>query len=140
MDPENGWTDLEYLLTNMQPVLEDQEMVFCSLPRDQAQAYLNLCQGVYQEQEGTTLILEKRLADDQGLSYQLSFKRLTLRVHSSLEAIGFLSRITAVLAGLGFSVNVISAYYHDHLYLKSDQAQSALDALLSWQKTHFNPG
>jgi hypothetical protein len=47
--------------------------------------------------------------------------------------VGFLARITEVLAAQGFSVNVISAYYHDYLYIKADQAQDALETLLLWQ-------
>ena len=54
-------------------------------------------------------------------------------VHSNLEAVGFLARITEVLAAQGISVNVISAFYHDYLYINKDQAQEALNLLKLWQ-------
>ena len=79
------------------------------------------------------MIIGKHLADLNDLSYDLLFKRISLNVHSSLAAVGFLARITEVLAAQGFSVNVVSAYYHDHLYIQSDQAQAALETLLLWQ-------
>jgi len=134
MKPKNGETNLEYLLRNMQPVLEAEELVFCSLPSNQAEEFLSLCQGFYVEREGTTIILGKHLADMNKLSYDPTFKRISLQVYSSLEAVGFLSRITEVLAAQGISVNVVSAYYHDYLYIKSDQADVAYNLLKLWQE------
>jgi hypothetical protein len=49
-----------------------------------------------------------------------------LTVHSSLEAVGFLAAITARLAETGISVNVVSAFYHDHLFVPHDRADEAL--------------
>ena len=133
MNDHSGETDLDHLIKNMQPILEDEDVVFCSLSPALAEEYVVLCQGYYIEREGITVIIGKHLADLNELTYDLLFKRITLNVHSSLTAVGFLARITEVLAAQGFSVNVISAYYHDHLYLQSDQAQAALDTLLLWQ-------
>jgi hypothetical protein len=133
MEPYDDQKDLDHLLRNMDPILEDEELVFCSLAPNQAEEYLSLSQGFYVEREGITLILGKYLADLKGLDYDLVFKRIILSVYSSLEAVGFLSRITEVLAAQGLSVNVISAYYHDYLYLKSSQAESALEILKLWQ-------
>jgi len=126
--------DLDHLLKNMEPVLEDEELVFCSLPSNQAEEYLTLSQGYYVEREGTTVILGKFLADLNKLNYDIVFKRITLSVYSSLEAVGFLARITEVLAAQGISVNVISAYYHDYLYVKSSEAEAALEILRLWQE------
>jgi len=133
MSEESGEMDLGNLIKNMQPTLEDDEMVFCSLPPARAEEYFVLCQGFYVEREGITVIIGKHLADLNGLFYDLVFKRITLNVHSSLAAVGFLARITEVLAAQGFSVNVVSAYNHDHLYIQSGQAQAALETLLLWQ-------
>ncbi len=129
----DGERDLDQLLRSMEPVLEEEELVFCSLPSHQADDYLALSQGYYVENEGTTLMLGKYLADLNDLEYNLVFRRITLNVHSSLEAVGFLARITEVLAAQGISVNVVSAYYHDHLYIRSSQAEEALSLLKLWQ-------
>lgn len=130
---DTGESDLNYLLKNMRPVLEDEELVFCSLPPDQAEIYFTLCQSYYCEREGITLIIGRHLADLDELDYDFVFKRITLDVFSSLGTVGFLARITEVLAAQGISVNVISAFYHDHLYVQSHQAQSAIETLILWQ-------
>ncbi|HDD54797.1 MAG TPA: ACT domain-containing protein [Chloroflexi bacterium] len=131
--PEKGNFDLDYLLENMQPVLEEEELVFCSLPPDQAEKYFPLCQGYYREREGITVIIGRHLADLDGLHYDFVFKRITLDVLSSLGAVGFLARISEVLAAQGISVNVVSAFYHDHLYVQSHQVQAAIETLTLWQ-------
>ncbi len=129
----NGESDLDYLLKNMEPVLEDEELVFCKLPLDLAEKYYPLCQGYYCEREGITVIIGKHLADLDKLDYKFIFKRITLDVFSSLGAIGFLARITEVLAAQGISVNVVSAFHHDHLYVQSHQAELAIKTLTLWR-------
>ena len=129
-----GETDLKTLLKQMQPVLDDEQMVFCSLPIAEAEKYLTSCQGYYQEQEGITLILKKSLADSERISYDLVFNRITLNVHSNLGAVGFLSRITEILAAQGISVNVVSGYFHDHLYVSVEEAENTVMILELWQE------
>ena len=133
MDDHSGETNLDNLIKNMQPILEDEDLVFCSLSPARAEEYFVLCQGYYLEREGITVIIGKHLADLNDLAYDLVFKRITLNVHSSLAAVGFIARIAEVLAAQGISVNVVSAYYHDHLYIQSDLAQAALETLLLWR-------
>lgn len=133
MSNQNDETNLDYLLKNMCPVLEDDELVFCSLPHMEAEEYLTLCQSFTVEREGITLVLGRRLADLNNLPYDLVFKRITLTVYSSLSAVGFLARITSILAAQHISVNVISAFHHDHLYIQSHQAEEVLKTLQLWQ-------
>ncbi len=134
MGSNKGETDLQFLLKQMQPVLDDEQMVYCSLPIDEAEKYLTSCQGYYREQEGVSLILNKRQADLDNLTYDPVFRRISLMVHSSLEAVGFLARIAEILAAQGISVNVVSAFYHDYFYIKEDQVENALGILELWQK------
>ncbi|MEE8356415.1 MAG: ACT domain-containing protein [Anaerolineales bacterium] len=134
MKHDHGEQDLQTLIKHMQPILEEEDLVFCSLPPNQAEDYLSLCQGFIVEPEGITVIISRHLADLNELAYELVFKRLTLMVHSSLEAVGFLARITEVLAAQGISVNVVSGYYHDHLFIKESQSKEALKILKLWQK------
>lgn len=134
MGHNEGETDLQSLLKQMQPVLDDEQMVFCSLPADEAEKYLMSCQGYYREQEGVSLIIDKAQADLDNLIYNSVFRRISLMVHSSLEAVGFLSRITEILAAQGISVNVVSGYFHDHLYINVKEAENAIMILELWQE------
>ena len=134
MTLDQGEKDLQTLLKEMQPVLDDEEMVFCSLSPKVAEDYMSLAQGYYTEAEGVTVIISKHLADLNHLPYDYTFRRISLMVHSSLDAVGFLARITEVLAAQGIGVNAVSAYFHDYLYIRSDQADTALKTLQLWQK------
>lgn len=113
----------------MQPLLREGEYVFCTVAgywRDEAQLE-PVC--IFQEEEGTTLILRREQADSAGLSYPAVFRMITLSVHSSLEAVGFLATITGKLAAHGLSVNPVSAYYHDHLFVPASRAEEVLELL-----------
>ena len=50
-------------------------------------------------------------------------------MHSALEAVEFLTRVTAVLAEQGISVNAVSAFYHDYLFVPADRTDEALRVL-----------
>ncbi|EKD51400.1 MAG: hypothetical protein ACD_62C00265G0006 [uncultured bacterium] len=54
---------------------------------------------------------------------------ITLTVHSGLDAVGFLARISTALAEAGISLNAVSAFYHDHLFVPVDRAGEAMVAL-----------
>ncbi|MEE8121371.1 MAG: ACT domain-containing protein, partial [Anaerolineales bacterium] len=85
--------------------------------------------GWFREAEGITLIVERNNADDEGLDYEFISRMITLNIHSSLEAVGFLATITSKLAGAGISVNTISAFYHDHLFVPTDRASTVMQLL-----------
>ncbi|MHA1926560.1 MAG: ACT domain-containing protein, partial [Candidatus Thorarchaeota archaeon] len=83
----------------------------------------------FKEKEGVTLILDKTMADAHSLEYLSTWSMITLSVHSDLEAIGFIARVTSELAKEGISVNVVSAYYHDHLFVPYEEGQEAMEIL-----------
>ncbi|RVD48425.1 ACT domain-containing protein, partial [Mesorhizobium sp. M2D.F.Ca.ET.140.01.1.1] len=56
-------------------------------------------------------------------------RMITLNIHSSLEAVGFLAAITTRLAAAGMSVNPVSAFYHDHLFVPAERAEEAMAIL-----------
>jgi uncharacterized protein len=125
----SGELNLEQLLKSMQPVLQNGEYIFCSLdPQDDRCAAVKPI-GSFQEREGLTLILSREEADAAGIPYTSTFARITLSVHSSLEAVGFLAKITSLLAQQGISVNPVSAYYHDHLFVPIARVNEAMQLL-----------
>ena len=84
---------------------------------------------VFREREGDTLILPEYEASAAGLPCAFRSRMITLNIHSSLEAVGFLAAITARLARAGMGVNPVSAFYHDHLLVPADRADEALALL-----------
>jgi uncharacterized protein len=123
-----GETDLDKLLGSMQPLLLEGEYVFCSVDPQVDWTDLKPI-GLFYEAEGLTLILRREQAEVAQLSYTARFRMITLSVHSSLEAVGFLAAITSRLAAAGISVNPVSAYYHDHLFVPTARATQAMQLL-----------
>lgn len=124
-----GETDLEKLLSGMRPRLQPGVFVFVSLPPDAPPPAGVAPLMVFRENEGTTLILEESRAVRAGLNASFRSRMITLEIHSSLEAVGFLAAITARLASAGMGVNPVSAFYHDHLFVPADRAEDALRLL-----------
>ena len=58
-----------------------------------------------------------------------TFRCITLRVHSSLRAVGLTAAVSAELARHGVSANVVAGYCHDHVLVPSEQAEEALGHL-----------
>ena len=54
---------------------------------------------------------------------------ITLNIHSDLNAIGFIAKISERFAKKNISVYVISAFYHDHLFVLEKDADDAMFAL-----------
>ena len=67
--------------------------------------------------------------DKVGLDATFRCRRITLEIHSALEAVGFLAAITTRLAASGMGVNPVSAFYHDHLFVPVDRAEEAVALL-----------
>jgi hypothetical protein len=124
-----GETNLQSLLANMLPELLEGEFVFCSISPEAFNQLRFQPIGWFTEAEGITIIIERSIADDDGLDYQIVSRMITLNIHSSLEAVGFLAAITSKLAGAGISVNTVSAFYHDHLFVPTDKASAVMRLL-----------
>lgn len=122
-------TNLQRLLATMEPKLQPGEFVFSTVsPADFNEMQTEIW-GWFREPEGITLILEKHAAVAAKIDFAFPSRMITLTVHSSLEAVGFLALITERLAAAGISVNAISAYYHDHLFVPIARADEALQLL-----------
>lgn len=125
----SGETNLDKLLQSMDPVLRDGTFVFAHVPEHQVSAAKECCVQYFHEDEGMAAILRKEDADRLGIEAVYESRMISLMVHSSLDAVGFLAAITARLAGAGISVNPVSAFYHDHLFVPLDKSDLAMDLL-----------
>ncbi|RUV19173.1 ACT domain-containing protein [Mesorhizobium sp. M7A.F.Ca.MR.245.00.0.0] len=125
-----GETDLKTLLASMTPELLAGTYVFATLAPGVAQPEGLEPVMVFREREGVTLIVTEEAASTAALTASFRCRMLTLNIHSSLEAVGFLAAITARLAAAGMGVNPVSAFYHDHLFVPADRAEEALELLV----------
>lgn len=127
----SGELNLQILLKNMQPTRHG-DYAFCVLDDEQYRALSERPLCTFQEDEGLTVILLKDIADKMRLPYNYVGTLITLNVHSSLDAVGFLAKITAKLAGAGLSLNAFSPVYHDHIFVRpadADRTMSLLEEL-----------
>src|SRR5512138_2432228 len=124
-----GETDLTTLLRSMEPHLWEQSFIFCSVdPATYARLDVTPL-GMFREQEGVTLILDQQQADRAHLPYTDLWACITLTIHSALTAVGFIAAISSRLAAAGLSVNPVSAYYHDHLFVLWEERERALQTI-----------
>jgi hypothetical protein len=124
-----GETNLQKLLGSMSPELLPGVFVFATLPPGTPLPADVHPVMVFREREGDTLILLEDEAKAAGLAFAFRSRMMTLNIHSSLEAVGFLAAITTRLAAAGMGVNPVSAYFHDHLFIPADRAGDAMTIL-----------
>jgi len=129
-----GERNLAALLQNMMPKMHEGVFVFCSIPEGKEIPATLRPVHIFREREGTAFVLRREEAEAAGLPYQFASRLITLTVHSSLEAVGFLAAITGRLAEAGISVNAVSAFYHDHLFVPEHRANEALRHLLDMSR------
>ncbi|MBI9098998.1 MAG: ACT domain-containing protein [Spirochaetaceae bacterium] len=125
----SGEKNLKTLLKKMSPVLNREEYVFITLPGNYGD-YIHLkplCS--FKEEEGLTLIVTRALAEAYALENKNVFKAITLKIHSSLNAVGLTAAVSTKLSEEGISANVVAAYYHDHIFVQAQDAERALNSL-----------
>lgn len=125
-----GERDLAVLLSSMQPVLREGVFVFCTRPPGEPMPSGLEPLMTFREDEGMTLVLTREEAAAAGLEGVFPARMITLGIHSALDAVGFLAAVTGRLARDGVSVNPVSAFHHDHLFVPAERAEEALRILL----------
>lgn len=123
----SGEKNLTKLIASMRPILTENEYIFGTLKTHSFErlALLNpIC--TFQEKEGLTVVVQKEKADEYKIPYSGVFRCITLNVHSSLEAVGLTAAVSTKLTQSHISANVIAAYYHDHIFIDTKDAEKAL--------------
>jgi|TARA_R110000868_G_scaffold269051_3_gene528450 hypothetical protein len=125
-----GEKNLTKLIASMRPILTEYEYVFGTLKTYNFErlALLNPI-STFQEKEGLTVVVQKEKADEYKIPYSGVFRCITLNVHSSLDAVGLTAAVSTKLTQSHISANVIAAYYHDHVFISSKDAEKALSKL-----------
>ncbi len=134
----SGETNLGTLLQSMQPVLHPGIYVFATV--DPAFDCSGLAPRMtFEESEGKTLILLQEAAFTHGIDHEFPSRMISLNIHSSLEAVGFIAAIATKLTSIGMGVNPVAAFHHDHLFIPADRADDAMQALEELSALEGNP-
>lgn len=121
-----GETDLGRLLASLDPVLDPREFGYATVARGTVLPPGFRPLGTFEEDEGLTLIapladlVAARIANAGG------WARITMMVHSSLEAVGMTAAMATALTRVGISANVVAAYHHDHVFVPWDRRDEAV--------------
>lgn len=119
MPPAPGATALNTLIASMEPILQPGSYVFATVPPSDPSFQDRLkslpFEMLFREREGWTVITEQSTVDALGLEAIFPCRKVTLGVHSSLDAVGFMAAVTTRLAESGLGINPVSGFYHDHL-------------------------
>lgn len=118
---------MQRLLASVRPQLDSHTYVFCTMPEGVHERIDHVFQ--FREREGVTVVTFLETAKALELDYTYPCRLITLNVHSSLEAVGLLAAVTGKLADAGVSVNAVSAFYHDHLFVPVESVEKAMALL-----------
>jgi hypothetical protein len=122
---DQGLLDLSEVLRSLQPVVRPGEFVMVSTNSERSLPSLSSVE----EEEGTSMVLERHSADAFRMEYEVVFAWITLTVHSSLAAVGLTAAVAQALAAEGIACNVLAGFHHDHLLVPSERAADAIAAL-----------
>ena len=126
----SGITDLQTLIGSMEPVLKPGEYVFTTFNDIDWRQIADLQPiSVFKEDEGISLVVDRKTADENKIPYDSVFRLISLHVHSSLDAVGLTAAFSTALGNADISANVVAAYYHDHIFVPTDKAEKALNVL-----------
>jgi len=125
----SGEIDLKVLLGSMDPELSDGEYVFHSVAAEYDDLSLLRPWAVITEKEGLAVIIDKTTATLNKIPISGVFKRITLNIHSSLDAVGLTAAVSRALAEAGISANVVAGFYHDHVFVQEHRADEAMRVL-----------
>lgn len=125
----NGETDLKILLSSMDPEMSEDSFIFYTTKADSEDILKLNPWAIIKEREGYTAIVTEKIAKRNNISFQGIYKRITLNVHSSLDAVGLTAAVSTELAKANISANVVAGYYHDHVFIPTEKAETALEVL-----------
>ncbi len=124
----SGETNLSELLRTLTATLAEGIYVFATIPDGSVPGDIKP-RMMFRESEGVTLVLLRSDAEAHGLACEFPCRMITLEVHSSLEAVGFIARIATELARHDMGINPVAGFFHDHLFVPDGREQDALRIL-----------
>ena len=130
----SGEKNLTTLIKEMKPFVNEGEYVFTTV-KNISNINQDTIIGQFKEQEGTTLILKKSIADELDLPYTFIASWVTLKVHSALDAVGLTAAFSTELAKNNISCNVIAGFYHDHIFVSKKDEIKTIEVLTKFSNS-----
>ena len=127
-------TNLELLIGSMEPVLNPGRYVFATVPSGKQLPAMDFVASI-REAEGLSIIVAADIAKREGLDGAFPCAWITLQVHSGLAAVGLTAAFAAALSTAGISCNVVAGMNHDHIFVPSAMAETAMAVLRNLQRT-----
>lgn len=131
-----GETNISTLLKGLTPKLNSGTYVFTTVKNLNA---INRADTIckFKENEGITIVIEQKKADELNLSYDYIASWITLMIHSSLKSVGLTALFSTALAKQHISCNVIAGYYHDdHIFVEKKDSNKAMRVLTELSKNY----
>ncbi len=125
-------SNLTLLLQSMEPTLHSGVYVYCSVSHATDLGAVTAL-ATFREAEGITMVLPEAEALEAGFPIVFRAAWITLSVHSDLQAVGLTAAFASALGAAGISCNVMAGAYHDHIFVRVEQAQAAMAALRALQ-------
>ncbi len=126
-------SDLQTLLSRMQPALVPGRYAFVALPDGAAIDPAGVV-ATMREAEGLSAVMAEAQAEAMGLPVAFTAAWITLTVHSDLAAVGLTAAVSTALAQAGISCNMIAGVHHDHLFVPVERAAQAMAVLAGLQQ------
>ena len=140
-----GELSLSHLLATLTVVLNPETYVFATLPTSSFNTndfsipladillfFREPCTASSSQDPSSdqiTLILRQNLATSDDVPSTYPCRMITCNIHSSLSAVGFMAVLARRLTDAGVSVNPVSGYFHDHLFVPVEMAELAVEVL-----------
>ena len=123
------------MIAGLSPELMPGEFVFCAVHDIELALDLrDTAIASFREAEGISLILPIDAAQRAGMDVALPMRMITLKVYSALGGVGLTAAVASALASRGIACNMVAAFCHDHVFVPSEHAQEAMDALRELQR------
>ena len=112
-----GETDLQAMLASLEATCDGLRYGFGLVPSDAALPADFRPLATFREDEGLTVIAAEAALAAHGIRHEPGWARLTVVVHSALQAVGLTAALSRALTEAGISANVVAAYHHDHIFV-----------------------
>lgn len=126
-----GETDLAAMLTTIDIVRRPGEFVYVvRAPGEPAPP-----DALAKVDEGASVSYVVPVASPAAMGGRYRAAWLTLTVQSSLDAVGLMAAVSGALAAAGVPCNVLAGFYHDHLLVPTELADSATSIVAALRNT-----